>query len=46
MRINNDLDRANSKRSKRSIEKKNVIFKEENNDYIEGKFLLLIYMIF
>jgi len=35
MRINNDLDRANSKRSKRSIEKKNVIFNEENNDYIE-----------
>jgi len=35
MRINNDLERANSKRSRHSIEKKNVIFNEENNDYID-----------
>jgi len=43
MRINNDLERANSKRSRRSIEKKNVIFNEENNNYIDGIFFIIYF---
>jgi len=40
MRINNNLERDNSKRSRRSIEKKNVIINEDINNYIEGKIII------
>ncbi|ORX42473.1 hypothetical protein BCR36DRAFT_362458 [Piromyces finnis] len=38
IKTNTDLERENSKRSKRSIEKKNVFINEDNNNYIEDVF--------